>query len=168
MQEELIVNAALDLLTSVYEGPQGKGSWITDADPNAGMFGTLESVSAAMASRVAIPGSAMLAAHVEHLRYQLSLVNRSFAGENAFATANWGEAWTKTSVTDDEWRGRVAGLRREYEKVRKSIRTNQAWLSDRTFLTGIIAVVAHAAYHLGAMKQIIGLLQDRASASGSL
>ena len=66
---------------------------------DAGLLRSLEKLSAADASRSA-NGGATIAAHAQHVRYGLSLMNRWAAeGGNPFANAKWDEAW-KTSAVD--------------------------------------------------------------------
>src|SRR5213080_5104225 len=70
---------------------------------DAGLLRSLDKLSATAASAATATGSS-IAAHVDHLRYGLSLMNRWAAGENPFADADWTSSWRKTTVTDDEWR----------------------------------------------------------------
>ena len=58
-----------------------------------GLLRSLDKISAADASRSANDG-ATIAAHAQHLRYGLSLMNRwAREGGNPFANAKWDEAW---------------------------------------------------------------------------
>ena len=77
-----------------------------------GLLRSLEKLSAADASARTPTGSS-IAAHVDHLRYGLSLMNRWSQGENPFASADWSASWRKTTVSEPEWRQRVADLRAE-------------------------------------------------------
>src|SRR4051812_40578113 len=119
---------------------------------DAGLLRSLERLSAAEASR-SVNDGATIAAHAQHLRYGLSLMNRWAAeGGNPFADATWAEAW-KTGVVDDaEWTVIRNGLRQETH------RWLQALGSPRTVneveFTGIISSIVHLAYHLGAIRQI--------------
>ncbi|MBD0331418.1 MAG: hypothetical protein ICV66_02075 [Chitinophagaceae bacterium] len=159
MQNTDLTQAVIDLLTSCFEGPEHAGSWITDPDPKSGIFGTLEGITAKMASQKVSSKRATIAAHTEHLRYHLSVVHKAFMGENAFETANWQEAWTKEIVTEEKWQKRVQQLKNEFRAVCDDIRSSEAWKNNRIFLTGTLAIPAHSAYHLGAIRQIIGLIK---------
>jgi hypothetical protein len=119
---------------------------------DVGLLRSLDKLSAADASR-STNGGATIAAHAQHLRYGLSLMNRWAAeGGNPFADAKWDEAW-KTSVVDDaEWTAIRNGLRDE----------THGWLQalgaprevDEIELAGLVSSIAHLAYHLGAIRQI--------------
>lgn len=119
---------------------------------DAGLLRSLDNVSVAEASD-ASNGGATLAAHVEHLRYGLSLMNR-WASEdgNPFADATWGEAWKIIDVNDAEWREIRRGLRSEAERWRDALAVPRA--VSPIELSGMIGSVAHLAYHLGAIRQI--------------
>ena len=82
---------------------------------NAGDEGLLRSLDklSAKAASAPTPTGSSIAAHVDHLRYGLSLMNRWSAGENPFAGADWSTSWKKTMVSEDEWRTRRAELRTE-------------------------------------------------------
>ncbi len=119
---------------------------------DAGLLRSLEQLSAADASQ-SVNGGATIAAHAQHLRYGLSLFNRWAAeGGNPFADAKWDEAW-KTSVVDDHvWREIRNALRGEATQWLTAL--NSPREVDDIAMTGLIASVAHLAYHLGAIRQI--------------
>ena len=119
---------------------------------DVGLHGSLEKLSAEDASRSSL-GGASIAAHVDHLRYGLALMNQWKSGvKNPWAGADWTQSWKISSVTDAEW----DRLRRELESE------THRWLDslgaarsmDETQLTYMIASIAHLAYHLGAVRQI--------------
>jgi hypothetical protein len=73
-------------------------------------------------------------------------------GGNPFADAAWDEAW-KTAVVDDSgWIAIRNGLRHETHRWLQVIGSRLA-VNDVEF-TGVIASIAHLAYHLGAIRQI--------------
>jgi hypothetical protein len=53
-----------------------------------GLLDSLDGLTAEAASQ-SRAGGATIAAHIDHLRYGLSLMNRWATGENPFADANW-------------------------------------------------------------------------------
>ena len=93
--------------------PQG-GAYILNSG-DAGLLRSLDKVSAEAASTLTRTGSS-IAAHVDHLRYGLSLLNRWRAGENPFADADWTASWRRTTVNDAQWRELRAALRTEAER----------------------------------------------------
>jgi hypothetical protein len=138
------------LFSELVDGAAPSGGFMLNAgDP--GLLASLDTVAAAAASRRTVTGSS-LAAHVDHVRYGLSLMNRWSAGENPFGDADWGASWKKTSVTDDEWRTLRSDLRAETARWLTVLRTPRD-LQD-VELNGMIGSIAHLAYHLGAIRQI--------------
>lgn len=145
-----IVKTLGTLLTELLEGASRDGGYMLNpGDP--GLLRSLEKLSAVDASTRTATGSS-IAAHVDHVRYGLSLMNRWSQGENPFASADWSESWRKTAVSEPEWRQRLAELRAEAAR----------WLEvvshprdvDEIELNGMIGSIAHLAYHLGAIRQI--------------
>jgi hypothetical protein len=100
-----------------------------------------------------VNSGAAIAAHVQHVRYGLSLMNRwASEGGNPFADANWDAAWRLSSVDEAAWQEIRQGLREEAGRWSKVLSSPRE-VSEVEF-TGMIASVAHLAYHLGAIRQI--------------
>ena len=117
-----------------------------------GLLAALDRLSARAASSTHT-GGASIAAHAEHIRYGLSLLNRWVAGEFApWRGADWTAAWKKPTVTDDEWRDLRAALRRETTAWRAALAEPRE--IDERALQWVIGSIAHVAYHLGAIRQI--------------
>ena len=117
-----------------------------------GLLKSLDKLSAAGASKTS-GGGASIAAHVDHLRYGLSLMNRWAAGErNAWKSADWTASWKTSSVSDDEWNRLRAALREEAERWLDAIRTPRE--VSEVELNIVVGNIAHLAYHLGAIRQI--------------
>ena len=119
---------------------------------DVGLLRSLDRISAADASRAA-HGGATVAAHAEHVRYGLSLMNRwASSGGNPFASATWGDAWKISAVDDTAWTGIRDGLRDEAHRWLSALAAPRELNSVE--LTGMVGSVAHLAYHLGAIRQI--------------
>lgn len=117
-----------------------------------GLLDSLDNLSASAASKTS-EGGGSIAAHVDHIRYGLSLLNRWAAGEQTpWKNADWTVSWRKPVVSDAEWRALRDDLRREtqawIEALRVPRKVNDAQLG---WITGS---VAHLAYHVGAIRQI--------------
>ncbi len=144
-----------DTLTTLFaelvDGAPEKGTFMLNPG-DAGLLGSLDRLSAQAAS-ASTQGGATIAAHVEHLRYGLSLMNRWAGGEpNPFATADWSAAWKTTSVSDAEWARLRADLRDEAHRWLRALGTPRE--VHRIELSGMAGSIAHLAYHLGAIRQI--------------
>ena len=138
------------LLSELIEGASKDGGYMLNAG-DEGLLRSLEKLSAVDASARTPTGSS-IAAHVDHLRYGLSLMNRWSQGENPFGSADWSASWRKTDVSDPEWRQRLSELRAEAERWLAVVRTPRE--VNEIEMNGMIGSVAHLAYHLGAIRQI--------------
>lgn len=119
---------------------------------DAGLLRSLDRLTHEEASR-STEGGASIAAHAEHLRYGLSLMNRwARDGGNPFADATWGEAWRLSAVDAIRWDTIRKGLRAEVVRWREALAVPRD--VGTVELTGMLASVAHLAYHLGAIRQI--------------
>jgi hypothetical protein len=118
---------------------------------DAGLVKSLDGLSAADASDNS-NGGATVAAHAQHVRYGLSLMNEwARGGGDPFRNAKWDEAWKVSAVDDSEWTEIRTGLKSEVERWRQILDSGKA---NELEQTGLISSVAHLAYHLGAIRQI--------------
>lgn len=119
---------------------------------DAGLLASLDRLSAPSASATQ-GGGASIAAHVDHLRYGLSLLNRWAAGEpTPWRDADWTASWKRVVVSEVEWRTVREELRREAAAWTEALRTVRP--ANDTELAWIAGSVAHLAYHMGAIRQI--------------
>ena len=146
----MMTAALTTLFKELVEGPSPKfGFVLNGGDP--GLLRSLDGLSAAGASR-STNGGATIAAHVDHVLYGLTLMNRWQAGEDPWGDADWTRSWKRTSVTDEEWRTLRAALAAETRRWLDGLRRPREM--NETDLTGMMASVVHLAYHLGAIRQI--------------
>jgi hypothetical protein len=151
---ESFVEAIASLLEEVHVGPADpRATWITSNQPGSGFLGTLDTVPARMASQPPAPGMNTIAAHSAHLLFALSLALRATHGENPYATAKWEESWRTQAIDDAAWTELRADLRRVHGELVAAIRSGPP-LEDPDMFKGVIALVGHGAYHLGAMQAI--------------
>jgi hypothetical protein len=123
---------------------------LNQGDP--GLLTSLDRLSAAAAS--ATPGGGpSIAAHVDHLRYGLSLLNRWADGASPPGPdMDWTVSWRQTVVSDTAWRTLRDELRREATRWAEALSTPRE-VSD-VEAGWMAGSVAHLAYHLGAIRQI--------------
>jgi hypothetical protein len=152
---DVVIDQLSAVLREALEGPKERWSYFTDTGADAGLLGTLSRLSAADASTVL--GETTIAAHVAHLIFGLEASARWIEGDRT--TRNWKESWSVSVVDDDAW----AHLR---ERVRSGYRDLQA-ASTRYASTspeamgGALGALAHAAYHLGAIRQKVTFARHR-------
>jgi hypothetical protein len=144
------------LLNEIFDGPPGNEAYLLNpGDP--GLLRQLESIDAGAASTRPMPGKTTIAAHVDHVHYGFTLLNRWAAGEaNPWAGADWDASWQRTAVSEDQWRTLRDSLRRQTETWRKMVSTRTAW--DDISAAGALSSAAHTAYHLGAIRQILAAM----------
>jgi hypothetical protein len=147
-----VMKSVRRLFSEVVEGARpGGGNFVLNTG-DAGLLRSLDTLSASDASLSANDG-ATIAAHAQHVRYGLSLMNRWFSeGGNPFADAKWDEAWLVSTVDDAQWAEIRAGLGDEAKRWHAALETPRDLVSAE--LRGVISSVVHVAYHLGAIRQI--------------
>lgn len=150
MRTDELTRTLENLFGELMHGVSGKGGFMLNVG-DRGLLRSLERLSPSEASALTRTGSS-IAAHVDHVRYGLSLLNRWSLGEDPFGDANWTESWTRTSVTDAEWEALRIQLRDEAARWLVVLRTPRS--VEGIELSGMIGSIAHLAYHIGAIRQI--------------
>ncbi len=140
------------LFSELIDGAAQSGDAFVLNSGDRGLLRSLDLLSADDASN-AVNGGATIAAHARHLQYGLSLMNRwADEGGNPFADATWDEAWKTARVDEHMWSDIRNGLRVEASRWRGALGTPRS--VEPAMFTGMLASIAHVAYHLGAIRQI--------------
>jgi len=152
MQTTEVAPCLTRLFGELVDGTSGRtGAFILNSG-DVGLLRSLDQLSAAEASRSA-NGGATIAAHAQHVRYGLSLMNRWAAeGGDPFADATWEAAWKTSGVDEPAWEEIRNGLRDETHRWLTALGSPRT--ASDVELAGMIASIAHLAYHLGAIRQI--------------
>lgn len=152
METRRTSRALARVFAELVEGTSGRGMAFVLNTGDVGLLRSLDTLPAAGASRSA-SGGATIAAHAQHVRYGLSLMNRwATEGGNPFADATWDEAWKIAAVDEARWQEIRGGLRDETARWLEVLASDRE-VSGAEF-TGLVASIAHLAYHLGAIRQI--------------
>ncbi len=144
------------ILKELVRGTATDACWVLNRG-DIGLLRSLDALSAAAASAPAPAGGASIAAHVDHLRYGFELLNRWSRGENPFADADYGASWRRGTVSPEEWIARREALATEVAHWERALAEPREL--GEVELTGILASIAHLAYHVGAIRQIDRSLQ---------
>ena len=140
------------LFRELIDGPHENAAWMLNAG-DAGLLRSLDQLTASAASATPVDGGASIAAHVDHLRYGLSLMNRWSQGEHdPWSTADWTASWSRSVVNDQEWVALRQALAAQTRTWLDTLRARRDY--SETELNGVMASVAHLAYHFGAIRQI--------------
>lgn len=136
------------ILRETFEGsPEGVGS--VYLDNKIGMFLTLEELSAEDVSKEI--GETTIVAHAEHAKFYLDRLCEFINGRTE--KVNWEQSWLIETVNEEEWDILRQGMRKSYENVLRCIAEIEVWNQDN--ISDAIAIIAHTAYHLGAIRQIM-------------
>ncbi len=140
------------LFAELIDGPSPEAAYMLNGtDP--GLLRSLDGLSAAAASSAPGSGGASIAAHVDHVRSGLQLMNRWGEGESdPWTGADWTASWRRTSVNEEQWAVLREQLRGEMRRWHTALQTPRRMSASE--LNSVIASVAHLAYHLGAIRQI--------------
>lgn len=137
------------LLREAFVGPPGPWTYFTDTTPATGMLGTIDEFSAAEASAPGGPGHTTVSGHVHHVGSSLELTWKELRGEPSSRDRT--RSWTVFQVDDAAWKTERERLKREYEKLLAAVMAHGDWNEDSVGI--VMGAVAHAAYHLGAIRQ---------------
>src|SRR6478752_7887642 len=136
------------LLRETFEGsPEGQPSAYLDR--GIGIFSTLDGLSAADASRE-FTGTTV-AAQTEHAKFYLDRLCEFIGGRTE--RVNWEDSWLIETVNEDEWTALRTTIRTAYENALKCLAATDSWDTQKAGMA--IGLVAHTAYHLGAVRQIV-------------
>ncbi|HYF64663.1 MAG TPA: DinB family protein [Herpetosiphonaceae bacterium] len=152
--QDRLVAELLDVLEETFERVQG-----IYLDRGTSLFETLADVSAATASRPVAATCASLAAQVAHVTFYLDVLERALLGQEV-GRQDWGEIWrTVTAVSAEEWDASRERLKTTYQRVKASIVATERWDGENA-IGASLAIIVHTAYHLGEIRQGLGVLRD--------
>ena len=147
----VVINQILAVLRETFEGPAKKWSYFTDNAPDAGYFGSLKNLTAEEASR--ITGGSSIVSHVYHAIFALNASSKAIGGDQS--PQNWTQSWSVQTADETKWSELLSQLREAYSHLVKTIELNAATSQEAFGET--IGAVAHAAFHLGAIRQKLAL-----------
>ena len=146
--KDAFLKSVLYLLRETFEGsPEGQGSAYLDR--GKGFFNTLESLTAEQASREI--GATTIAAQTEHAKFYLDRLCEFMTGR--IEKVNWEQSWLIEQVNDAEWDALRQSVRKSYENTLRCFAAIDDWNEDN--VGEAMAIIAHTAYHLGAIRQIM-------------
>ncbi|MBW3571549.1 MAG: DinB family protein [Gemmatimonadetes bacterium] len=147
---EAVLRAVLPILSEAFAGPADpRSTHFVDNQADCGLFGTLDALTAGQASTPVQEGGSTAAAQAEHVRFSLDVSTRWMRGERE--KADWASSWEVREVDDDAWTALRQQLHGAYDAFVVMVHQQPM---DAELLDGLVATVAHAAYHLGALRQI--------------
>ncbi len=146
----VFIEATAYLLRETFEGsPEGQPSAYLDR--GVGLFMTLEDLSAEAASRE-FHGTTV-AAQTEHAKFYLDRLCEFINGRTE--PVNWDDSWLIEDVDDQEWTALQTSVRKAYTDSLQCLASSRDWTQVRVGMA--MGLVAHTAYHLGAIRQLAKL-----------
>jgi hypothetical protein len=139
------------LFRELIDGPKPGAAWML----NSGDSGLLRSLDKLSASAASTPhaGGASIAAHVDHVRYGLWLMNRWSQGDrDPWSNADWTLSWIRGVVNDQEWAESRRALGAEARSWLVALSEPREYAESE--LNNVMGSIAHLAYHFGAIRQI--------------
>ena len=151
VKEDFLKNILL-VLRETFEGsPVDEPSAYLDR--GIGVFPTLDALSAQQVSSE-INGIS-IAAHTEHFKFYLDRLCEFSKGRTE--PVNWEQSWLIDEVNDEEWIALRGVVRKAYENVLRTFAEVKMW--NQGNIGDAVAIIAHTAYHLGAIRQIVKAVQ---------
>ncbi len=152
--------ACLELFRETFEGvaPGSNGTWFVQG--REAVLPSIQALTPEQASTVYPGGRATVGAHVNHLCYYLHLFNVHKRGEEE--PSDWEGSWKMQTFDAKAWKDVQDRTLAEYEEATQWYRLQAE--SDSDFATeekaiSAIANIAHAAFHLGAIRALIPIVQ---------
>jgi hypothetical protein len=155
MSDFLQANSLRTIIAELFEGASPRASWLLNPG-DAGLIAWLRGLSAEQASE-RVAGRASIAAHVNHMRFHLELLNRWADGEEPFSTADWTTSWATQSVDEGEWQELIEELAERGDDWQMALAEEREW--DPITMTGAIASAAHLAYHFGTIRTLAAVVR---------
>ena len=141
------VESVAYLLRETFEGsPEGQPSAYLDR--GVGIFNTLSGITAEVASKH-FHGTT-IAAQTEHAKFYLDRLCEYINGRTE--PVNWEDSWLIETVNGSEWTALLESVRKAYENSLKCLAEERTWTQVQIGMA--IGMVAHTAYHLGAIRQL--------------
>lgn len=136
------------LLDETFVSPAHSGGSVY-LDRDAGWGATLASLSAEEASRALAPGGTTIAGHVEHARFYLEVLLRYAEGKGE--SVDWADSWQVHDVTPVAWDALRASFAETSRRAHDRLLARESW--DDHAMGAALGILAHSAYHLGAVRQ---------------
>ncbi len=150
--KDAFLDSVVDLLRETFEGGlPGQGTQYLDH--TGGIVTTLRDISAERASR-SVGGHPSIASHARHMAFHLRVVGEWILGDHS--KRDWKASFLPGTVSESEW----AEIQADLERARIDLVRVLRALDDARFVEegGGVGAIAHLAYHLGAIRQLVHMV----------
>jgi hypothetical protein len=150
---EDFANNIVTLLEETFSNPQG---YYLDLH-SGGLMGTLKGISAVQASGSFKSGATTIAGHVYHTDFYLkNVVVQSLRGQEV-GKLDWDQSWVLKTVNELEWNKLKQTLGETCQTILELVKARETW-EDQSITDALVAL-AHTSYHVGAIRQMILMLE---------
>ena len=150
-------NSLETLLADLFEGPQNPNqTWIVSSEPDSGVLGTLRGLHADQAKMIPDGLKHSIAEHVAHLHFALDQAIVQLRGDTP--SNDWKSSWNAGEFDECAWQHMQRSLRESQLRLRVDIHDRQSFDHFQDTCS-LIAALAHAAYHLGCIRQLAGIIR---------
>jgi len=143
--------AAAEIFDEAMTADYYEGTWFRDTEPDSSFLLTVNQLSAEQASREPLVGRNTIVGHTRHALAYVEMGIAYTKGEEP--NVDWAETWSVQEMNEAEWSALRDRFKFSCDEWRNRVVTIELW-DDPEWIKGVIAFVAHAAYHLGAVRQL--------------
>jgi hypothetical protein len=136
------------LLAEIFGVTDAPHGYILD-NGQTGMLGTIDKLSAEVASAAPTPEHATIASHTAHVLFIVQLFAAFERGEHP--AADWEGSWSTRVVDDAAWQALRQDLRAAYAGVVARLQVREEW--PEPAIGAMMMLLAHCAYHVGEIRQ---------------
>ncbi len=148
LDQKLFVEALFGVLDETFSKVEG-----IYLDRGTSLLETLNSITAEEASRPTRPSGTTIAAHTAHVDFYLKVIGDYMQGKAA-SKIDWSQSWLIKTVTAGEWEALNKQLAETHDRLIQLLKSFENWNDDKR-IGGALAVIAHTAFHIGAIRQIL-------------
>lgn len=138
----------LILLAETFGVADTSSSYILDTG-QSGFFGTIDTLSAEVASAAPTPEQATIASHCGHVLLLLQYYAAYERGETL--EPDWAGSWATPIVDDAAWQALRQELRTTYDALMVRLQVRDIW--PESGVAASLMLLAHCAYHVGEIRQ---------------
>lgn len=152
----------LDILKEAVEGgTPGQGTAFldgtkADGSGNHGLLATLDALSAEGASRDVFGST--IAGHARHTAFHMEVIVR-WERDGDRGPFDWKGSFQPGQVSEEEWEALRGRVRAAYDELVAFARTRAGTEPDGDATGGLTGAVAHVAYHLGGIRQMLKVVE---------
>lgn len=128
-------------------------------DKGTSIFESINELKSVEASEKIDGSNETIAGHIYHVIFYI-IVLQEYITDVRTGKTDWSKSWVVSEVTNNEWQDLKEKLRYEYDKLRGFIESIEEWVNGDYF-GGILSILTHCSYHLGALRQLLTFLRDR-------